>query len=116
MEFFAIANIAMSPETIREKITMAALPDYCESFALVEAIKEDNCEVESIWDRFQVTRQEIYGGLRFTMPTCPNCFAWTITSGLPPAPEKWWSTPPSTAPNMSLGSSNPWKNSWRNGG
>jgi hypothetical protein len=86
MEFFAIADIAMPPAAIREKITLAALPDYCESFALVESIQENSCEVESIWGRFQVTRQEINGGLRFTMPTCPNCFAWTITSGLPPAP------------------------------
>jgi hypothetical protein len=88
MEFYAIANVNMAPEAIREKITLAALPDYCESFALVDCLDKDSCEVESIWGRFQVTRQEITGGLRFTMPTCPNCFAWTITSGLPPTPDK----------------------------
>jgi hypothetical protein len=88
MEFFAIADVNMASEAIREKITLAALPDYCESFALVDCLGKDSCEVESIWGRFQVTRQEITGGLRFTMPTCPNCFAWTITSGLPPTPDK----------------------------
>lgn len=88
MEFFAIADITMPPAVIREKITLAALPDYCESFVLVECVQGDCCEVESVLGRFQVTRQEIYGGLRFTMPTCPNCFAWTITSGLPPDPDK----------------------------
>ena len=88
MEFFAIANINMDQEDIREKITLAALPEYCESFALVDCLAKDSCDVESIWGRFQVTRQEITGGLRFTMPTCPNCFTWTITSGLPPTPEK----------------------------
>jgi len=88
MEFFATANVNMDPEAIREKITLAALPDYCESFGLVDCLDRDSCEVESIWGRFQVTRQEITGGLRFTMPTCPNCFAWTITSGLPPTPDK----------------------------
>jgi hypothetical protein len=88
MEFFATANVNMDPESIREKITLATLPDYCESFAQVDCLAEDSCEVESIWGRFQVTRQEITGGLRFTMPTCPNCFAWTITSGLPPTPDK----------------------------
>jgi hypothetical protein len=88
MEFFAVADVMMSPEAIREKITLAALPDYCESFALVDCLGEESCEVESIWGRFRVTRQEITGGLRFTMPTCPNCFAWTITSGLPPTPDQ----------------------------
>jgi hypothetical protein len=88
MEFFATANVNMDPEAITEKITLAALPDYCGSFALVDCLAKDSCEVDSIWGRFQVTRQEITGGLRFTMPTCPNCFAWTITSGLPPSPDK----------------------------
>ena len=88
MEFFAFAKVNLPPEAIREKITLASLPDYCESFALVECLKAESCEVESIWGRFLVTRQEITGGLRFTMPTCPNCFAWTITSGLPPDPEQ----------------------------
>lgn len=88
MEFFAIADVNMAPEALREKITLAALPGYCESFALVDCLDGESCEVESIWGRFQVTRQEITGGLRFTMPTCPNCFAWTITSGLPPTPDK----------------------------
>lgn len=88
MEFFAIADISTSPEALQERITLASLPDFCESFALVDRVEGHGCEVESIWGRFKVVRQEIAGGLRFTMPTCPNCFAWTITTGLPPVPEK----------------------------
>lgn len=88
MEFFAVARVSTSPEIIRAMITLASLPEYCESFALVDCLAGDSCEVESVWGRFQVVRQEITGGLRFTMPTCPNCFAWTITTALPPDPGK----------------------------
>ena len=88
MEFYALAEVALSPEALQEKITLEALPELCESFAIVDCLEGNSCQVESVWGRFQVTRQEINGGLRFTMPTCPNCFSWTITTGFPPAPEK----------------------------
>ncbi|MDA8165379.1 MAG: hypothetical protein M0017_10170 [Desulfobacteraceae bacterium] len=88
MEFFAIAEVATSPEAIRERITLPALPDFCESFALIDALEGESCEAETVWGRFRVDRQEIMGGLRFTMPGCPNCFAWTVTTGLPPCPDR----------------------------
>ena len=32
-------------------------------------------------------RDEIMGGVRFSMLDCPNALAWTVTSGYPPARE-----------------------------
>ena len=37
---------------------------------------------------FFVERQLIKGGVRFSLPECPNALAWTITTGFEPAPDK----------------------------
>ena len=41
-----------------------------------------------MWGEFTVRRDEIMGGVRFSMLNCPNALAWTITTGYPPAREK----------------------------
>ncbi|WP_212636870.1 hypothetical protein [Desulfacinum hydrothermale] len=41
-----------------------------------------------IWGRFVIHREKINGGVRFTMPECPNAFPWTVTTGFPPALDK----------------------------
>ena len=82
MEFYAIANVDMAPEAIREKITLAALPDYCESFALVDCLDKDSCEVESIWGRFLSLHQRAFlRGLRQRFPIGhPEKFRWKMHS------------------------------------
>lgn len=41
-----------------------------------------------MWGHFALRRENINGGVRFTMPTCPNSLAWTVTTGFPPSPER----------------------------
>lgn len=87
MEFFQIARVHTDSPAIQQQVTLERLPDFCASIESVSEVSEDSCIVFCIWGRFLVRREPINGGVRFTMPDCPNAFQWTITTGYPPAPE-----------------------------
>ena len=87
MEFFAIAETPTDQETLKERLSITALPDWCASISEVLADEGSSGEIYSVWGQFRVHREEINGGVRFTLPKCPNAFAWTVTTGFPPEPE-----------------------------
>lgn len=88
MEFFEIADIRPSVEEI-QALTVARLSQYCADIDRVLSVKsDDDAEIYCIWGTFSVMRQLINGGVRFTLPKCPNALAWTITTGYDPEPEK----------------------------
>ncbi|GAB6042879.1 hypothetical protein [Endothiovibrio diazotrophicus] len=79
MEFFAAAP-ALPAEEIRRRITIAALPRCC---GLIDQVLRDDGEtgeVYCLWGAFAVRRELIRGGVRFTLPECPNALAWTVTA------------------------------------
>jgi hypothetical protein len=41
-----------------------------------------------MWGEFTLRRDEIMGGVRFSMLDCPNALAWTVTTGYAPARDK----------------------------
>lgn len=43
-------------------------------------------EIYGLWGQFRVHRELIRGGVRFSLPDCPNALSWTVTTGLPPEP------------------------------
>lgn len=88
MEFFAIADIETQPEVL-QSLTVDRLNQYCSDIDKVLRIEHaDNADVYCIWGEFTVHRQMINGGIRFSLPTCPNALAWTITTGFEPTPQK----------------------------
>lgn len=87
MEFFQIAQVATSAPALQQQVTLECLPDLCASIESVTEVNEDTGLVFCIWGRFLVRREQINGGVRFTMPDCPNAFQWTVTTGFPPAPQ-----------------------------
>ncbi|SEH06814.1 hypothetical protein [Candidatus Venteria ishoeyi] len=88
MEFFAIANIEATPATL-QALTVDKLNKYCADINKVLHIENDNqADVYCVWGEFTVHRQVINGGVRFSLPDCPNALAWTITTGFAPEPEK----------------------------
>ncbi|MDM8545241.1 hypothetical protein QUF61_01980 [Candidatus Venteria ishoeyi] len=88
MEFFAIANIEVTPATL-QALTVDKLNKYCADINKVLHIENDNqADVYCVWGEFTVHRQVINGGVRFSLPDCPNALAWTITTGFAPEPEK----------------------------
>jgi len=88
MEWFAETVSGLDEAGLKQKVTMAALPDYCASIDNVLEDNGDEGRIYCIWGTFEVLRQEIRGGVRFTLPHCPNAFTWAITTGFPPDPGK----------------------------
>ena len=88
MEFMEIADVRRD-ERVLQNITVHDLSRFCEDIDEVLHAEDDNrASVYCVWGEFVVERQLINGGLRFSLPGCPNAFAWTITTGHDPAPGK----------------------------
>jgi hypothetical protein len=87
MEFFKIVAVRTTEKAIQKKLTLGNLEEFCESIFPLEDNPEV-CLTGGMWGEFTVRRDEIMGGVRFSMLNCPNALAWTITTGYPPAREK----------------------------
>jgi hypothetical protein len=89
MEFFEIADVATSAEELRSKVGMDSLPFFCEEIEAVDAAEELGRVVYfRHWGRFHLRQETVLGGIRFSVPDCPNALAWTLTTGFPPEPGK----------------------------
>jgi len=88
VEFFAIADVQTTSDAL-QALTVEKLAAYCSDIDKVLAVdSDDKGRVYCVWGEFAVERQVINGGIRFTLPGCPNALSWTITTGLPPEPQK----------------------------
>lgn len=84
MEFFRIIDIKSSEQELKDKLSLQNLEDFClSSFPLNNGTEVS--KIGGMWGEFTLRRDEIMGGVRFSMLDCPNAFAWTITTGYPPA-------------------------------
>ncbi len=89
MEFFEIAEVATNQEEIRAKVSIDTLPLYCEAIEAVDEAEELGRVIYFLhWGRFHVRQETVMGGVRFSVPDCPNALAWTVTTGYPPAPNR----------------------------
>ncbi|WP_038051021.1 hypothetical protein [Thioalkalivibrio sp. ALJ1] len=88
MEFFRTLRTRLDANSIQRLLDIPALPVYCDAIdALVEHQGLDAGVVYCIWGEFRVHRERINGGLRFSLPGCPNGLAWTLSTGHPPSPD-----------------------------
>lgn len=88
MEFFAIADVSVTDAILQERLTIESLPRFCASFEMVIENQGNQGIIFSIWGEFSVHREIINGGVRYTLPECPNAVVWTITTGHPPETDK----------------------------
>jgi hypothetical protein len=89
MEFFEFADVAATPEGIRQTLTLEALPELCEEIESVDEVEELGRVVYFLqWGRYHIRRDVVMGGVRFWVPDCPNALAWTVTTGYPPYPDR----------------------------
>lgn len=81
MEFFSgTEKWDTSADALFQRLTLAALPDYCASIdKLLSQDSEEQGVIYCLWGQFRVTRQRIRNGVRFSLPDCPHALAWTIT-------------------------------------
>lgn len=87
MEFIRIAEVSTSEQKIQDKLKLQDLESFCESIFPLDSGTEV-CTTGGMWGEFTLRRDEIMGGVRFSMLDCPNALAWTITTGYPPEREK----------------------------
>jgi hypothetical protein len=89
MEFFEFADVLANQEEIRKNVSIDNLPLFCEDVEAVDEVEELGRVIYfRHWGRFHVRREHVMGGIRFSVPDCPNALAWTVTTGYPPHPEK----------------------------
>ena len=87
MEFFRIIDISTTQEQIIELLVLKNLEGMSSQLFSIAEPQGDQVEIGSLWGEFTLSRDEIKGGLRFSLKECPNALAWTITTGYQPAPE-----------------------------
>jgi hypothetical protein len=87
MEFFATAIIPASAAVLQRRLTISELPHWCASVEKVLSDAGSRGEIFCVWGTFLAYREDIHGGVRFSLPGCPNAFQWTVTTGQPPDPQ-----------------------------
>jgi len=87
MEFFRIVDISTTERELQDRLKLQDLESFCESVFPLDGGTEV-CTIGGMWGEFTLRRDEIMGGVRFSMLDCPNALAWTISTGYPPARNK----------------------------
>jgi len=81
MEFFATLDSRLNGEQLQQLITLERLPQLCATIdTLLSQTSAEAGEIYCLWGAFHIRRELINGGVRFTLPQCPNALAWTITA------------------------------------
>ncbi len=89
MEFFAVADVKTDEAQIQSRLTLENLAKYCASIEEVYEVESENRGRGFLaWGDFLLERQKIKGGVRLTLPECPNMLSCTVTAGYPPAEDK----------------------------
>ncbi len=88
MEFYGLADWQTTEQEIQQKVRLDNMPDFCELIYYRMGSQGELCKFDTLWGQFHLRREKINGGVRFTMPDCPNGLSLTITTGHPPEPQK----------------------------
>ena len=80
MEFFGeIEAIKLDANYLKEELTISTLPKYCSSIDTVIIEKNNQGEIYCLWGQFNIKRDTIKYGVRFSLLNCPHALSWTIT-------------------------------------
>lgn len=64
---------------LQELLSIEKLPVLCNSISTVLSQNGNQGEIYSVWGQFNINREVIIHGVRFTLVNCPHAFAWTVT-------------------------------------
>jgi len=88
MEFLTTTNIPASVEDLQRRLTIGDLPRWCAS---IEKILRDDSlsgEIYSVWGAFDINREALSKGVRFSLSSCPMALQWSVTTGHQPNPQE----------------------------
>ena len=81
MEFYQeISAINLDSNILQQNLSIQNLPVFCNSITRILLDNKSSGLIFCIWGEFEINREELDLGVRFTLPRCPNALAWTITS------------------------------------
>lgn len=80
MEFFADIPARPAEAELKQQLSISNLPALCHSIDTVLCDSIDNGRIYCLWGEFDISREEIRHGVRFSLSTCPNALAWTVTT------------------------------------
>lgn len=83
-----MTDIPIAASDLQRRLTINELPLWCASIQEVLNDATTNGEIFCVWGAFRINREDIRGGVRFTLPTCANVLQWTVTTELPPDPRQ----------------------------
>ena len=80
MEIFEeVQKQGVDIEGLKDLLRISTLPDLCDSIDSVISEDHDKGEIYCLWGQFDVSREVIKKGVRFSLLSCPHALAWTIT-------------------------------------
>ena len=80
MEFFReVKTVTIDEHDLKKVLTISSLPEYCSSIDTVISEKNNEGEIYCLWGQFNIKREAIKYGVRFSLLNCPHALAWTIT-------------------------------------
>ena len=79
MEFYASVPIDCDEIRLQRRLQIASLAQGCNLIERVLSAEGERGEIFCLWGQFEVRREALRGGVRFSLPGCPNALAWTIT-------------------------------------
>lgn len=80
MEFFAeINNPGLDVNSLKQRLSIQRLPELSKSIDSVLSNENHKGTIYCIWGEFEINREELKYGVRFTLPKCPNALACSIT-------------------------------------
>jgi len=80
MEFYReLISPRARVKDLQEILTIEALPALCASIDEVLSDHGDRGEVYCVWGQFDIGRELIRDGVRYSLSSCPHALAWTIT-------------------------------------
>lgn len=80
MEFFQeVTNTGLNDAELKNLLQINNLTTLCASINTILSDKGNEGVIYCIWGEFNIKREEIKHGVRFSLLTCPHALAWTVT-------------------------------------
>ncbi len=80
MEFFKkVQNQNFDVKKLKKLLPINNISKLCASIDNVTVHTKNEADIYCIWGAFNVRREEIRYGVRFSLLNCPHALAWTIT-------------------------------------
>lgn len=86
MEFLETTTIPASVTDLKNRLTIGMLAYWCNSIEKILGDFNTRGEIYCVWGVFDIQREELLHGVRFSLPGCPYAMQWTVTTGHNPNP------------------------------